>query len=98
MQLDDSSSSDDHGWPDLMQSDPGELTRIRARNFMQHMLLTTAFFAAFALFEAAASAESPSLGRSASVKGRIGRNGCLADSDPPNTGFIGAFTPHSRGA
>ena len=44
MQLDDSSSSDDDGWPDLMQSDPGELTRIRARNFMQHMLLTTAFF------------------------------------------------------
>ena len=44
MQLDDSSSSDDDGWPDLMQSDPDKLSRIRARNFMQHMLLTTAFF------------------------------------------------------
>ena len=44
MQMDDSSSSDDDGLPDLMQSDPDELSRIRARNFMQHMLLTTAFF------------------------------------------------------
>ena len=44
MQSNDSSSSDDVGWPDLTQSDPDELSRIRSRNFMQHMLLTTAFF------------------------------------------------------
>ena len=44
MQSDDSSCSDDGGWPDLMQSDLDELSRIRARSFMQHMLLTTAFF------------------------------------------------------
>ena len=29
MQMDDSSSSDDDGLPDLMQSDPDELSRIR---------------------------------------------------------------------
>jgi len=164
MQMDDSSSSDDDGLPDLMQSDPDELSRIRARNFMQHMLLTTAFFglvgtaalvgkmprevwkidrcsdrfydmenswpkysphlqdklyiqhfrvdyttfryiykggkrsweiAACALFKAAASAGSPSVGRSA---GQIGRNGCLAASDPPNAAFMSAFAPHSRAA
>ena len=42
--MDDRSSSDDDGLPDLMQFDLDELSRIRARNFMQHMLLTTAFF------------------------------------------------------
>ena len=42
MQMDDSSSSDDDGLPDLMQSDPDELSRIRV--VMQHMLLTTTFF------------------------------------------------------
>ena len=43
MQSDGNFFSDDDGWPDLMQSDPEELSPIRARNFMQHMLLTTAF-------------------------------------------------------